>query len=265
MSKRPRSSRKTSRSYKRRKISQGSRGYRYRRRYGRKRFARRSRRGTQPRRLTVKRQVFAGTINFTTTAVTSNFWQYVQPSLTKSMADFGASPAGLAGFPDMSNYEGLYEQAKLNAIKYKFVPRLTNYNTQAQTTVTASSAAYYTRSAPKIAIVNDPRSTITPSGVWGQGILNTLMEHGCRVVRGDRPFSVYLKPLVQDTVAGGTVYKYIKPPLVDLNTSGKGLNHRGFHMFMYNDSFDPNSIFTGNNGWYWDVYVTYYVTFHNPK
>lgn len=250
MSKRKRSGYSSKRRSKRRRTSK-KRSFK---RYGKRRSGGR-RNGAQ--RLSVKRSVFAGTITTNSTANVNNYWQYVQWNFTKSMSDFAASPSGLAGFPDMSRYEELYEQGKISAIRFKFMPKFRDLNT---TQIVTGTQVLSYQVPQYVAICKDPKSTVTPSGVWGQGILNTLQEHGCKVYRADKPITVYMKGLVRDTVADGTVYKYIKPPSVDLNTSGKALNHRGFHMYLYNQGFDSTR-FEIN----FDVYVTYYVTFRNAK
>lgn len=96
------------------------------RRYGRNRIR------TRGRYLRVKRTIALGSaaepfLRFSTVA-TGNFWQYVTPTLDSAMNNFGTNSA-MNGVTNIAEYQALFEQYKLSAVKYTFRPQFPEINT----------------------------------------------------------------------------------------------------------------------------------------
>lgn len=195
-------------------------------------------------------------ITFSTTA-TANFWKYVAPSLDNGIDTFQAVPTIVASLTNKAEYAALFDQYKLSAWKIKFVPKYQDYNLN-QGGAAAPTAGI---DVPMLCIVKDPYSTLTPTGTWNQSTLNTLLEQGGKVYRADKPVTVYMRPKVTEQYGGGA-NRYISPRYTDLTTTaGTTMPHRGFHMFAFNTTWN-NAALSQNA---WDVYITYYLSFKNPK
>lgn len=200
--------------------------------------------------LNVKRQFYAGRV-IPSTATTLNFWCYVTPTLQSAGI---MSSTTLAGLPNLTEYTNLFDTFKLAAIKYRFVPRNMDYNLSQVNPSTGTTFF----DVPQVSILKDPQSTVSPSGVYGITSYNTLLEQGnVRRVRGDKEFSVYLKPLIQEQYGSGAL-RYIKPRYTGTDASGVAMPHRGFHIYWHNFNF--STTFTE-----YDVYVTYYMSFKGQK
>lgn len=213
---------------------------------------------TMPRlnTLTVKRMVSGTTpLTFSTTA-TANFWRFNTVSLDSGFVNYSTG-SGIASLTNLTEYQALFEQYKLSAFKITFRPKFSNYNFN-QINNTTGATVY---NIPYFCIIKDPATTVTPTGGWSQSTLNTLLEHGGKIVRADRPVSIYMKPKLVEQYGGGA-NRYVSPRFTDLTTlAGTATQHRGFHMMYFNGSWDTGSV--AQNAW--DVYITYYLKFTNPK
>lgn len=210
--------------------------------------------------LRTKRMVYAGTLSpaAALSIGTSYFWQYQTVSLDKGIKNFDASSTTLTGLSNKSEYQALFDQYKLGAYKVTFRPRVQDIN-MAQVGV---SGSVYTPSInpPRFAICIDGKSTLTPTGTYGASTLNTVLENGGKIYRGDKPFSIYVKSWVTEQYGGGA-NRYVRAKYTDLSTSaGTDTAHRGFHMFLFREGFT-----TSNTDLAWDVFITYYLTFKNQK
>lgn len=206
--------------------------------------------------LRVRRQICGiGQLSFNTTA-TSGFWRYITPTLDNMFPRF-TDGVNLVSLTNISEYIALFDQYKLNAIKFTFRPRYSNIN-QPQTFTTAGQTTF---SVPRVAVVYDNVASVTPTGLFDRTTLNTLEEQGgVRFYRGDRPFSIYLKPKVQEQYGGGAT-RYVKPKWTDLDTNGRAVTYRGFHMFVYNDFWDSTMLSNTS----FDIQATVYLQFKNFK
>lgn len=234
----------------------------YRRNYlKRKRMGMRSNRIRYNRRLrpsflSVCRRV-AVTSSLTPTAGSLNgFYQYIRCSLDSGIAQFNATGDRLTGLTNLSEYTALFEQFRINAIKFEFRPRFQDLNQQQNVAATDTTI----RNPPLVYINRDDHHNGSLTGTWDRAFFNVLMEHGKgKIIRADRPFSVYMrKPSVQEDVVSGA-QRYVRSPWLDLNANGTATAHRGIHMFIYNTTFDTASFPV------LDVYITYYLQFRNPK
>lgn len=226
---------------------------RMRSRYGTMRI----RRNLKPSFLSVTRKVYCGTLNFSSTSI-NNFYQYVATSLDRSFRQFDATLSTMSALPNLAEYQALFEQYRINALKYEFFPRMQDVNTR-------QDASGTTRNCPLIWICKDKTMGPgnIPTGPWDRNFLNKLLENGNgRVYRGDKKFTIFIKrPHILEQVSSGAT-RTVGPQWLDLNdVNGTITNHRGFHMFAYNTTFDTATLIAQNM----DVMVTYYLQFRNPK
>lgn len=189
-------------------------------------------------RFQMTRTGYAGTWSWATTT-TNDFWRYMT-----------FSAANIQNFTDMSN---LFDEYRINAIKVTFRPRYDSIigGTTPATTAIAQAYAH---------VLVDPASTLLPTGVYNASGMNTLLENqGVKTYTLNKPFSVYFKPKVQDSLqGGGTATRVINPGFIKTNETG--VDHRGFHMYIQQNAFA-----TDNTQIKLDMYYTFYLTLRNTK
>lgn len=241
---------KTSRKNYARSAASGARGsskYSYTRR---RNAFRKIPRGIPMNALRVCRTWYAGQV-VPSTASTAGFWSYVTPSLSTAGTIAGTA---LASLPNSAEYTNLFDTFKINAVKFKFRPRNVDLNLS-QTN--PSTGTVYT-DVPYVTYLADSYNTLTPSGIYGITAYNTLLQEGkVKTIRGDKEFSIYMKPKIQEQFGSGAV-RFVKPKYTATDTNGTTMPHRGFHIFFHSYNF------TGVFNQY-DVYVTYYMTFRGQK
>jgi len=183
--------------------------------------------------LSIARTFFHQTWAFGT-ASTVDFWRY-----------FIHKPADV---PNWAEYSAVFDEYRLNAVKVTFRPRYDSVDS-------ASSVPMY-----NVHTIVDPASTVIPSGIYGAGSLNTLLENsGVRTRSSTKPFSVYYKPKMAIAVFGGaTNVDQVRPTY--LKTNDTSVDYRGFHMYIQGNNF-----YTGASNVFFDIFYTYYVTFRNTK
>lgn len=171
------------------------------------------------------------------TAAVGDFWRYYQPNLSQ--------------FNNITEFSNLFDQYKVNGIKYTFYPRYDSVD---------ANPGSFTNTTVKMVTVVDPFTGLVPLGVYSTATLNTLMEQsGAKVRNGLRPVSVYFKPQIEiPTNIGGGV-TYTPASKVWINTSSTGVPFRGFHTFVATNNMSTPS------GLVYDVYITWYITFKNLK
>lgn len=158
--------------------------------------------------------------------------------------------------PNFGELASLFDQYRVYALKYTFRPRYDGF--QGQDTTDTTLPGVTNQGKTYIHVVNDPKSTISPSGVYNSTTLNSFFEQGrVKSYNGNRPFSVYFKPSVADDADGVNIAKYVRAPW--LNVGVTGIIHRGFH------SFAQDINLTGVFGQSWDIFVTPYMMFKNMR
>lgn len=200
----------------------------------------------------MKRRCFVGT--FTPgTAATANFYNYVTASLN-SAGTIATIP--LTGLSNLTEYQALFDQFRINAIKWEFLPRIVDLN-QNQTNASAGTTF---QDRPYISYCVDKRGTTIPGGTYSSGTYNAFTEVGpVKMRRGDKPLSIYIKnPLIVEQFGGGAT-RYVTPKFADIDSSGIAMAHRGLYVFFH------NQVFTSAAFVQYDVYCTYYVTFKGMK
>lgn len=196
---------------------------------------RRVRRSLRPSRLAVTR-IRVDTPWFTTTTSTNDFWRYYQPDAASAVNNF-------------AEFAAVFDEYKISAIKYYFRPRFTD--------VDISGSATAANTAHTALIVVDPASETVPTGVYGSGSQNVLLEQsGCRMRDGMKPFSVYYKPKVAMPYNAAGAVKYV--PMGYASTNDINIPLRGFHIYIKtNSGTAPTQVY--------DVSLKVYMTFRNLK
>lgn len=236
----------------RRRVTTKSRGVKRRRLSARRgKFRIRSRRGVH---LTVKRRCYGGTVTVTN-VTTADFWQYIEPTIT----GFSIFNDGVSGLTNIAEYQALFDQYKVNAVKIEFKPRV-GALMAVQNPYGTPAVPFVER--PYVAVGMDRMSTTIPTGTYGLGSYNFFCEQvsNVRTYRGDRPFTVYLnKPMCTEQYAAGAT-RYVRHTWTDLDdVTSTALKLRGFHIYGYNQAFNT----TLNNQY--DIFVTWYISFRGMK
>lgn len=184
--------------------------------------------------MTFKRCVYDGTWTFGT-AVTNDFWRYVEAPINK--------------LPDIAEYATIFDEYRINAVKYTFRPRFDSNENGA--TNPPQSYAH---------VILDPNSTITPTGVFTQNNLNAFLQNGnVKTYSCNRPFSVYYRPRYYAEVSATTVGLH-STRTGFLRIGDNTIMHRGFHMFL-----QPNQMSSANVNLVLDIHITYYVTMRGAR
>lgn len=186
-------------------------------------------------KMTFKRTMFIYNWTMATTT-TNDFWRYFEPNLSD--------------LPDLSQYQDIFDEYKINAFKYTFRPR---YDTTTSGNSSSIPQAY-------AHIIKDPGSTVSPSGLYGSATLNSFLANGnVKSYTLNRPFSVYMKPRVyQEMSASTTGLQLAKPRFFRIGDTL--IRHRGFHIMLQQNNFG-----TVNTQVQLDVYLTLYLTMRGAR
>lgn len=244
---------------KRKRVSQRGRPRKRSKRTGRFLKVRRRVAGRRNAFMQARRKVYSGylTPGASLNTAVGNFWQFQTVSLNNGLFQYNATPTRLTGLTNVSEYAALYDQYRLRAVKFEFLPKMgAIVQTQVVGATPATTSAFQ---PPRVCIIKDPMSTITPSGTYSSGTLNTLLENGGKIYRADRKFSVYLRPKIVEQYGTGAT-RYVSPMWTSTDAAGLAMEHRGFHMFLFRNNFDTSSA-----DFAFDVFTTYYLQFKNPK
>jgi len=176
------------------------------------------------------------------TITTADFWRYYR--------------INLAQLPSAAEFAALFDQYKINGLKFTFRPR---YSEFAGNDTTDTTLPGVTNQGQVLAhVIVDPHNVSVPSGTYTRANLNTFLENGnVKSYQANKPFSVYYKPTVDTTVQSVGSARRIAAPW--LQTTQLGIDHNGFHMFLS----DVN--LTGAFGNAYDVFVTYYFCCRNQR
>lgn len=219
---------------------------RYRRRSMRRRFVRKVRRTFRKTRsaniVQAKRTILYDSW-LPNTASTNGFWRYLIFTLND--------------IPSVSDFVNMFDLYKIKAIRINFVPKYDSFGGNDTTDTTAPGLTNNWGIQPHVIV--DPNSTVSPSGVYGVLNYAGFAENGNVTQHaGNKPFSVYFRPRVMDTVGGVSATPRISPWI---QTSQITLNHRGVHVYMTDFNFSGTAF--SNQGY--NMFVTYYLQFKNLK
>lgn len=177
------------------------------------------------------------------TASTTGFWRYYQPTLNM--------------LPSLSEFSALFDQYKLSAIKITLRPRYDNFAGNDTTDVTLPGTT--AQGGTNVHVLIDPDTTTTvPSGTYTSGNLNTFLENGAvRSYTGLKPINIYWKPKVGSAMSVGE--SRVKAPWCGTGTNPVQIAHHGVHIFLQDTNF------TGTFNQSFDVFITYYMQFKALK
>lgn len=184
-----------------------------------------------------KRRWFNSTYTFSTAGPSTGFWNNIQFAMNS--------------LPNLTEYQALFREYKLNRVKLTFVPRYDGVD-QTGAGTGASKALISMRVVGPDAVV--------PAGSYNQSSLNAFLETGARTRVFNRPISVFFKPTIPRDV-NDAVVAVSGPTWMRLNPLSSGPNqvHHGVSFYMHFNGFAvPTSTFTC------DVYYTYYFQLRNP-
>lgn len=174
------------------------------------------------------------------TAATQSFWRYLQFQVNQ--------------IPNWQNYQDLFDQYKINAIKTVYRPRYDNFDGANTTDTTVPGVT--NNNGSRIHIVNDPYSTIIPTGIYGSASFNDFCEQGTvKTYEGNRPVTVYTKPTINISTENGN---NMRRRASWLNTNVQSV-HNLFHIYVQDNNFASN---LGNS---YDVFVTVYISLRNMR
>lgn len=196
-------------------------------------------RGVRMQTLTTSRK-FWSQVWLPSATSTNDFWRYYQ-----------FQPNQL---PNWSDYNSLFDQYKVNALKFSFVPRWDGYdgsNTQDPTQPGVTNAF-----GTRCHVVVDPYSTVVPTGTYSSITCNSMMEQGnVKSYIGTKTIDVYFKPTINMSTEAGNNYRVRAPWL---NVTSQNV-HNGFHIFLHDSNF------IGNFNQAYDVFITAYMSFRNIR
>lgn len=170
-------------------------------------------------------------------ATTNDFWRYYAPTTTS--------------FNNFAELASVFDQYKVNSIKYVFYPRYDSVDANPTT---------FSNTAVKFVTVVDQYSKLVPAGTYSFTSLNSVMEQsGVRIVNGLKPVTVVYRPriAIPTNVGGGETY--VSSSRMWLNTASTSVPFLGFHAYVATNSF---SVPVGLS---YDVFVTWNCTFKNLK
>lgn len=192
--------------------------------------------------------------------------QFMRCARTSRVGQWVFNPASTNGFwryetvdlnilPNASEYTALFEEYKIRAVKFRYVPNYDNMSSG-----DANNSAATINNSYQVHVCADPNTGILiPAGAYNTATLNTYLAEANRnrIIRGGKEFSVYYKPKVLEdvnqTVSSKTVYFPWTRTTFPTNTA------RGHHMFIWGNN--------GSNvgGLTFEVYVTLYLEFRGMK
>lgn len=173
-------------------------------------------------------------------ATTGGFWRYTQ---------FAPNQIG-----NWSDYFNMFDQYKVCALKFTYRPRYDNFAGNDTTDVTLPGVT--AQGLTNVHVINDPYSTISPTGTYSAATLNAFLENGkVKSYQGGRPISVYFKPTINLTTEAGNNMRR-RAGWLNVNVNNV---HSGFHIFMQDTNL------TGVFNQSYDVFVTSYVMLRNAR
>lgn len=184
----------------------------------------------------VKRKVRLQTWLFSA-ATTDGFWRYYTIAVNS--------------LPGISDYLNTFEEYKICALKYEFIPQYTQ--------VTYNDTGSVTQPAYTLWLAADPRtSTINPTGTYSTGTFNNFLQecNTARTFKQGRTGTVFYRPTIAESLAGTTTDKFIKAPW--LRSTNSAALHFGHHAFIQAHNFAAPDLDI-------EVYVTMYVKFRGAK
>lgn len=193
-------------------------------------------------------------------SVKRKFWlENWQPSTVNAAQFWRYYTFNLGQMTDVGQYQAVFDQFRINAIRVEFHPRYSEFAGNDTTDTTLPGVT--NQSGTRLSVLVDQRSSVVPSGTYGGAVYNSFLEQGnARTHQGNKPVTVYFRPSVSETLGANVAGAARKrAPWMMLDASGQQVNHTGFHIFAW----DPN--FSGTFGQSFDILVTYYLQFKGMR
>lgn len=177
------------------------------------------------------------------TATTGQFWKKLTINLTQ--------------VPNYTELTNLFDQYKINAVKWTLIANFSAIDGNQTLGFGGTQLA-----KPTVHVCYDKYSTISPSGTYSTGTLNTFMEQGkIKTVKDPfQPIQIYIRKPTYDAwdAFNSTT---LKPSRFLRTDTLAGATHYGPNVFVH----DPNM--SGNNlaPVSWDVYCTVYMKCKGQK
>lgn len=189
-----------------------------------------------------------------TMKIARKFWLTAWTWGTTTTNDFHRyQEFSFSNIPNFAEYAAVFDQVKLTGLKFTYRPRYTDVEAAGAGTTGAPTAYAH--------VIIDPQSTLIPSGVYGAGTLNVLLENGnCKTYTLNRPFSIYYKPKVLMQAFGGGTAGVVKSAPY-FRTTDTNASHRGHHIYVQQNNFSASA----NANIILDVFVTAYMTLKNTR
>lgn len=159
-----------------------------------------------------------------------------------------STPAGIFRFklsdlPDYTEFTNLYEQFRISKVILRFLPV---QGTDAE--VASSSRIIPLAVAPNVSAIDTVAAAV--------GLSDVLSEQGCRLLSGERPYTMTVYPKAYGTVDGvSTASSY--GGWLNSNGNGSSVEHMGFKWAW---ELPTASAISG-----YSVYATFVVECRNPK
>lgn len=230
----------------------------YKMKYIRKRSTRPRRRYAVGKPLAYKRGKVPRGVREPVITLSRTFWYETWTPNTISTAGFWKYYSfQMIQLPSNGEFTGPFDRYKINAIKVTFRPRYDGFSGNDTTDTTLPGIT--NQGTTMAHVVNDPTSNVTPGGTYTSATLNNFLENGrAKTYMGTKPFSVFFKPMINQTVGGVAAGRRIKAPYLQTSTA-LSVDHNGFHVFLQ----DVNLTGVFNQGF--DVFVTYYFSCKGVK
>lgn len=179
------------------------------------------------------------------TTTVDGFWRYYSFTLGQ--------------LPSAADFTNAFDMYKICAIKMTLRPRYDNF--AGNDTTDTALPGITNNNGTMVHVIRDPASQIVPLGTYNSTTLNGFFENGgVRSYQGNKPISIYFKPMVDMAVAtGATAAPRSRTRSRWLNTANNDVVHYGTHIFMQDTNF------TALFGNAFDVFVTYYLQFKGVK
>lgn len=157
----------------------------------------------------------------------------------------------LSSIQDLAGFQGIFDLYRITGLLFEFHPRYSGFGGEDQTSAATS------RSGCRLHVINDPYTTVAPSGLYNSANLNFFLEQGpCKSYDGNNVVRVFTRPTTNRDMGGYTMIEKAGW----IRTDFPGAGHKAITVFAQ-DSNNFSGVFTQS----FDVFVTYYIEFKNMK
>lgn len=209
-----------------------------------RRMTRRVPRGVRLPMVTVNRTWWANNWTPGTTSV-SDYWRYFTVQLSQ--------------MPNSTEYTSLFDTYRVNSITLTLRPRYDGFTGNDTTDTTLPGVT--NQGATRVHVILDPKSPVTPAGLYTSATLNTYLENGkVKTYSGNRAINIPVKyPCFADDVNGSAASIYRSCRSQWISTSATAIQFRGAHVFLQDINL------TGTFGQSFDTFLTMNVSFRGMR